>query len=51
MSAAAKENAWQQVVHSLAAVRGIPRSKSEIKKKWSDMKTKVKGKAAVAKSL
>ncbi|KAM6985426.1 nuclear apoptosis-inducing factor 1 [Aplochiton taeniatus] len=46
----AKNNAWIEILKKVNAVTTCPRELSEVKKKWSDMKTEVRRKVAQARA-
>lgn len=46
----AKNNAWSEILKRVNAVTNCPRELSEVKKKWSDMKTEVRRKVSQARA-
>ena len=46
----AKNNAWAEILKKVNAVTTCPRESSEVKKKWSDLKTEVRRKVSHARS-
>ncbi|XP_034048768.1 nuclear apoptosis-inducing factor 1 [Thalassophryne amazonica] len=46
----AKNHAWTEILQKVNAVTTCPRELSEVKKKWSDMKTEVRKKVAQARA-
>ncbi|XP_034457515.1 nuclear apoptosis-inducing factor 1 [Hippoglossus hippoglossus] len=46
----AKNNAWLEILKKVNSVTTCPRELSEVKKKWSDMKTEVRRKVAQARA-
>ncbi|XP_062269034.1 nuclear apoptosis-inducing factor 1 [Platichthys flesus] len=46
----AKNNAWLEILEKVNSVTTCPREQSEVKKKWSDMKTEVRRKVAQARA-